>query len=716
MSPRSPDQVHAALRASETLTNTILRSATDVAIIVTDRSGTITTWNSGAEAIFRWAEPNALGHSLSMIFTPEDQTADVPAQEMATADAQGRAADDRWHLRQDGTRFYALGSMVPLKGGDGSKRGYLKILRDATEARQIEEVRASAAREHGALVATQRGVDLAGGNLDAVMNAVVQGALALAPHVDGAVIEMRDGDEMVYQAAAGSSAPHVGLRLNVESSFSGLCITQGRPLICADSKTDERVDQEACRRVGIASMLAVPVPHHGRYVGVLKLHSGQANALTAADVPPAQLLVGSLAAGLSGAAEAEAVAALRRLNETLESQVEERTQALRIAEEALRQSQKLEAVGQLTGGVAHDFNNLLTIIRSSVDFLRRRDLPEERRRRYVDAVSDTVDRAAKLTGQLLAFARRQTLKPEVFEVGTCLRAVVDMLNPIMGGRVAIAIEAPSERCFVRADLSQFETALVNMAVNARDAMDGEGKLTLSLSVGQPMPAIRGHAPSLKAFAAISLTDTGTGIAPEVMSRIFEPFFTTKEVGKGTGLGLSQVFGFAKQSGGNVNVLSEVGHGTTLTLYLPQVDQVVEPEIDVGEEDAPLLRGAGRRVLVVEDNSDIGRFTTQTLQDLGYLATWVTNAAAALERLAVDPSAFDVVFSDVVMPGMNGVDLGQEIRRCYPSLPVILASGYSDVLAAEGSYGFELLHKPYSVEQLSRILRHVTRRRRASRPH
>jgi CheY-like chemotaxis protein len=287
-----------------------------------------------------------------------------------------------------------------------------------------------------------------------------------------------------------------------------------------------------------------------------------------------------------------------------------------------------------------------------------------------------------------------------------------MLKPIMGGRVAVVVELPNEHCFVRADLSQFETALVNMAVNARDAMDGEGTLTLSLSVSQPMPAIRGHAAIHDAYAAVSLTDTGAGIAPEVVSRIFEPFFTTKDVGKGTGLGLSQVFGFAKQSGGNVDVRSLAAHGTTFTLYLPQVDRVADPETDLEEEEAPILRGAGRRVLVVEDNSDIGRFTTQTLQDLGYMATWVTNAAAALERLAGDPGAFDVVFSDVVMPGMNGVDLGQEINRYYPSLPVILTSGYSDVLAKEVSHGFELLHKPYSVEQLSRILRYVTRRRRA----
>ncbi len=251
---------------------------------------------------------------------------------------------------------------------------------------------------------------------------------------------------------------------------------------------------------------------------------------------------------------------------------EQRDRMMRLAqaEEALHQSQKMEAVGQLTGGVAHDFNNLLTIIRSSVDFLRRPDLAEERRRRYLDAVSDTVDRAAKLTGQLLAFARRQALAPEVFDVVARLRSVAEMLDTVTGARIRVVTRVPGTPCYVRADVSQFETALINMAVNARDAMRGEGTLTLRIDCAVAMPAIRGHAAAAGPFAAMSLSDTGSGIAPEVLGRIFEPFFTTKEVGKGTGLGLSQVFGFAKQSGGDVDVASRLGEGTRFTLYLPEV--------------------------------------------------------------------------------------------------------------------------------------------------
>ncbi|RYC29984.1 PAS domain S-box protein [Lichenibacterium minor] len=383
----------------------------------------------------------------------------------------------------------------------------------------------------------------------------------------------------------------------------------------------------------------------------------------------------------------------------------ERAAALAQVEEALRQSQKMEAVGQLTGGVAHDFNNLLTIIRSSTDLLRRPGLAEERRKRYLDAVSDTVDRAAKLTGQLLAFARRQALKPEVFDAAERVRSVADMLDTVTGARIRVLVEVPDTPCHLRADPSQFETALVNMAVNARDAMDGEGTLTVRLQSRIGMPPLRGHGGSDGRFAALSLGDTGSGIAPDTMARIFEPFFTTKEIGKGTGLGLSQVFGFAKQSGGDVDVRSELGRGTVFTLFLPQI----EADVDGGGQGAEAderghsLGGEGRHVLVVEDNVEIGQFATQVLQDLGYRTTWAANAVEALAVLAERRADVHIVFSDVVMPGMNGVDLAREIRGRHPDLPVVLTSGYSHVLAQHGTSGFDLLHKPYSAEGLSRIL-------------
>jgi two-component system NtrC family sensor kinase len=380
------------------------------------------------------------------------------------------------------------------------------------------------------------------------------------------------------------------------------------------------------------------------------------------------------------------------------------------AEEALKHGQRLEALGQLTGGVAHDFNNLLTVIRASADLLRRPDLPESRRLRYIDAISDTVTRAAKLTAQLLAFARRQNLRPEVFDVGQCVTTLTEMIGTLAGSPIEIAIDVPDEPCLVDADAGQFETALINMAVNARDAMAGKGRLTIAVHVTAQLP--NSETPkSPHGYVAISIADTGVGIPKEQFGHIFEPFFTTKEVGHGTGLGLSQVFGFARQSGGEVMVESEVGKGSTFTLYLPRVlsDDRPQQAIAGGGLQA---EGHGMSVLVVEDNAEVGTFATDALSDLGYVTTLVGSAADALAALAANAAGYDVVFSDVVMPGMTGIDLAREIRRLYLNLPVVLTSGYSHVLAQNSSYGFELLQKPYSIEQLARVLRKVGRWRSA----
>jgi PAS domain S-box-containing protein len=380
-------------------------------------------------------------------------------------------------------------------------------------------------------------------------------------------------------------------------------------------------------------------------------------------------------------------------------------------EEALRQSQKMEAVGQLTGGVAHDFNNLLTIIRSATDILRRRDLPEDRRRRYVDAISDTVDRASKLTSQLLAFARRQPLKPQVFDVRQQVESVAELIRPLVGSRIRIDVEVEGSSHFATADIAQFETAIINLAVNGRDAMDNEGVLAIKVAEVRTLPPLRGFPARDGDYIAISVTDSGTGIAPDQLETIFEPFFTTKEVGKGTGLGLSQAFGFAKQSGGDIAVTSQPGHGATFTIYLPQASAPTASDDRSTTHTQSDARGGGHRVLVVEDNLEVGRFSTTLLEDLGYTITLATDAKSALAVLADQPTNYDLVFSDVIMPGMNGVELGTIIRSRYPGLPVVLTSGYSDVMAENADRGFELIQKPYSVETLSHTLRRAIMERK-----
>ncbi|MFZ5795976.1 MAG: PAS domain-containing protein [Sphingomonas sp.] len=482
-------------------------------------------------------------------------------------------------------------------------------------------------------------------------------------------------------------------------------LKRGETVIVEDARTDPRTAETAAVLEGISARAFVnmPLTEHGGLVALLYLNHVTRRTWHEDEI-----------AFMREVAERTRIATERRRAEqelallaaSLEQQVAERTSALQTAEDALRQSQKMEAVGQLTGGVAHDFNNLLTVIQSATDLLKRPGLSDERRERYIDAISDTADRAAKLTGQLLAFARRQALKPEVIDVGQSLHVISDMLRTLTGSRIVIAIDVPDNPCFTNVDPSQLDTALVNMAVNARDAMNGAGNIAIAVRAVPAIPAVRAHPAVAGRYVAISIRDTGIGIDPDQIERIFEPFFTTKGVGQGTGLGLSQVFGFAKQSGGDITVESSPGQGATFTLYLPQVDpptvQATEPPVE-GVAD-----GHGACVLVVEDNIEVGTFTTQSLAELGYVTVWAANAQDALAELARDAARFDVVFSDVVMPGMNGVALAKTIRRDYPDLPVVLTSGYSSVLVESVPDGFELLHKPYSVEQLSRVLRKTVR--------
>jgi PAS domain S-box-containing protein len=375
---------------------------------------------------------------------------------------------------------------------------------------------------------------------------------------------------------------------------------------------------------------------------------------------------------------------------------------VRAMEAQLHQTQKMEAIGQLTGGVAHDFNNLLTVIVGSVELLRRPDLSDALRNRYIDAIEDTAQRAVKLTAQLLAFSRRQTLTAETFDIADSIDKVAGIVRALTGSRIELEVVRPDVALRVNADRSQFDTAIVNLAINARDAMDGEGKLVITSGVASGMPPRQGQEAVSGEFVTVAIADTGCGIAEDDLRRIFEPFFTTKGVGRGTGLGLSQVIGFAQQSGGDILVESVVGGGATFTLYLPRSDGAA---LFSGDTEAPAQRvdGHGVCVLIVEDDAEVGNFAAGALRELGYDSVLVKDARQALDELSKDCGRFHVVFSDVVMPGMSGLELGDRIRLEHPDIAVILASGYSHIVAQNAQHGFELLHKPYSIEQLSRVL-------------
>ncbi|RAU40353.1 MULTISPECIES: ATP-binding protein [unclassified Pseudomonas] len=382
---------------------------------------------------------------------------------------------------------------------------------------------------------------------------------------------------------------------------------------------------------------------------------------------------------------------LRRFNSRLEVQVQAGSRDLMAAEAQLRQMQKLEALGQLTGGVAHDFNNLLTIIRNSAELLGRAGLSDDRQKQYLTGILDTADRAARLTGQLLRYARKQALKPEVFSVAQRVEHLVEMLRTVVGEQVTIETIHPPEPCFVEADLNQFETALLNLVINARDAMQEEGTITVTVASQDC-----GGAGSPAARVLICVADEGRGIEQDDLKRIFEPFFTTKETGKGTGLGLSQVIGFARQSGGEVSVDSRVGEGATFTVSLPSAKAPRSMPLQFARHATPATK---RQILVVEDNPEVGEFTVCLLKDLGFGAQLASNAAEALALLDSAAQDIDLVLSDVVMPGMGGLELGELLALRWPGKPLILTSGYSQAVSEDALSKYPMLNKPYSINEL-----------------
>ena len=370
-----------------------------------------------------------------------------------------------------------------------------------------------------------------------------------------------------------------------------------------------------------------------------------------------------------------------------------------VAEGALRQSQRLEAIGQLTGGVAHDFNNLLMIVSGSAHRLRR-DIVDEKQVRLLDAITTATQRGESLTRQLLSFSRRQTLQPSVIELAGWLRELREMLSRSLRGDIEIRVLPAKRSCLVKVDPSELELALLNLAVNARDAMPSGGTLTITT---KPI-VLRGKASEdglSGEFVAIRVADTGEGIPPDVLPRVFEPFFTTKDVGKGTGLGLSQVYGFAKQSGGAATITSTAKRGTAITLFLPRSFETPEQP----REPSPAI-GAGLpagTVLLVEDNTEVIEVARGYFADLGFTVREAMSAQDGLERIEREGD-IDLVFSDILMPGgLNGLELAKLLRSRFPRIVVLLTTGYSSGAQDAVREGFEVLRKPYDLAALQRAL-------------
>jgi PAS domain S-box-containing protein len=365
-------------------------------------------------------------------------------------------------------------------------------------------------------------------------------------------------------------------------------------------------------------------------------------------------------------------------------------------QQQLAESQKLDALGQLTGGVAHDFNNLLMIISGSLHTLKKGIDDDPKRARAISAIETATQRGAALTNQLLAFARRQSVNPQAVDICERINAMREVLQTGVGSAITLQLDIDERVWPAMVDVAEFETALVNLVINARDAMAAGGTITVSAR----NEALREETRAGE-YVAVSVADTGVGIAPDVLGKIFDPFFTTKPIGKGTGLGLSQVHGFAHQAGGTIRVDSELGKGTTITMLLPRKDDFARVE----KVDAVETGGSGT-VLLVEDNPDVAIVSANLLEQLGYTVRRVENAEAALREIELD--GIDLVFSDIVMPGkMDGLSLARHLRATRPGLPILLASGYSDA-AINVRGDFPILRKPYEIHQLSQAIAKLTR--------
>jgi PAS domain S-box-containing protein len=365
------------------------------------------------------------------------------------------------------------------------------------------------------------------------------------------------------------------------------------------------------------------------------------------------------------------------------SERKEAQEKLLVMQRQLAESQKFDALGQLTGGVAHDFNNLLMIISGNTHTIRK-DITSEKALRALQSIEAASQRAASLTRQLLTFARRQSVQPQSIELSERLNALRDVLSSGLGSTVSLRIDFADDVWNIVVDPNEFETALLNLVINARDAMPEGGSVIISAK----------NVPET-AQVAISVEDTGTGIPDDIAAKVFDPFFTTKPVGKGTGLGLSQVHGFAHQAGGTVGIKSVLGEGTTITICLPKATTHLSPEIEQMSS-----KGSGT-VLLVEDNPEVATVSTGLLEELGYNVRWANDAPAALAELEKD--GIDIVFSDVVMPGkMDGIGLAKIIREKNPKIPILLVTGYSSSVKEIGSQ-FPILRKPYQLHELSREL-------------
>jgi len=610
----------------------LVEGVIDYAIYLLDPNGIVTNWNAGAERIKGYKAHDIVGQHFSIFYTPEERAQGLPARALEIAKREGKYTIDGWRVRKDGARFLASVVIDPIYE-DGALIGFAKITRDVSERQSVQH----------ALENSER-------NFRLLVNGVTDYALyMLSP--DGHVSSWNAGGERIKGYLATEIIGQHFSRFYSESDRAA-----GRPARALKiAQETGRYEEEGwrVRKDGTffwASVVIDPIrDNDGKLIGFAKI--------------------------------------TRDVTERRDAQA-----ILERVRQQLAESQKMEALGQLTGGVAHDFNNLLMVVTGHIHTLKMAAAHEPKALRAAQAIEHAAQRGAALTRQLLTFSRRQRVYPRTVDLREEIGAIHDVLTSGLSGNVTLVLDTRNNAWPVSVDTSEFGIALVNLVLNSRDAMPSGGTVRVivkntSLGEGETVPPGK--------YVAITVEDNGAGVPADIVDKVFDPFFTTKAVGKGTGLGLSQVHGFAHQAGGTVKISSTLAQGTAVTIYLPPVTARTMNDADLAKQ------AKAGTVLLVEDNPDVASASTGFLEQLGYLVRWAPDAEAALKEIEKD--GVDLVFSDIVMPGsLDGLGLAHLIRQKHPGLPILLVTGYSEAIRNVRT-DFPILRKPYQLHELSRAL-------------
>jgi len=644
---------------------TLVNGITEYAVLLLDEAGRIKTWNAGAEQIKGYRADEIIGKPLSTFYTPPEQAEYLAQTTLLEAASHGRVETEGYRVRKNGEKFLAHVIIDAIRNDEGALVGFAKIVRDVTRIKEVEQAALALQQERQALLERQRSAEVYR-RLNETLTAVLDASPAAIITTDlaGNIEIWNRAAERIYGIR---SSAMIGARIN------------------------HAID-------GSPSFANQP-PHPIFALGD--------PGLTIEDVSLSHMRPDGRTVDLSVSR-----APLRRSEgapDGLVYVINDVTHTKALAEQ-LRHSQKLEAIGQMTGGVAHDFNNLLSIIICNLELLQDELNPGSEAREVCDAAIDAGLRGADLIAQMLAFARKQTLSPKLIEVNDVIRDLMKLLQRTLGEHIEISLQLAERTCPVFIDPVHLASALTNLSTNARDAMPHGGRLAFKTTHIQIDDSYTSQFDNVTPgdYVLISVTDNGAGMAPEVAEKAFDPFFTTKRAGQGTGLGLSMVFGFVKQSGGHIRIYSELGHGTTIKLYLP----CAEAHVDAPSSERPAASPAKARVgtiLVVEDNLSLAKSVRSVLTDAGFTVAVAENGPQGYAYISLGKPC-DLMFTDIVMPGgLNGIELARKCLGLRPDLKILFTSGFADALldpTDNEMISGRLLTKPYRKADLLLKIRAV----------